>query len=204
MLNYAVVNAMKCGTTSLAQLLAQHPQVCFCREKEPHFFANEPQWRENLPRYHGMFTPESDQICGEASTTYTMMPRNATRVWQVLHEYSPHLKILYVMRHPVDRITSHYMHATLRGIVRGVLPEVLQSYAGLLTFTRYWTQIRPHIETFGADQVLLLFFEDFGKRMGEFLDMVAQFLNLDPAPFHEMQSGSANVSVVGHVNHARK
>jgi hypothetical protein len=132
-----------------------------------------------------------------------MMPRKATRIWQVLHDYNPKLKIVYVMRHPIDRITSHYMHATLRGIVKGDFPAVLQSYPGLLAFTRYWSQIRPYLETFGPDQVLLLRFEEFVEQRSEFLAKVARFLGIDPAPFRDMEAVSANVSV-GRVKRARR
>ena len=39
-----IIGAMKCGTTTLFDLLAQHPQIAPCKPKEPGFFAFEDRW----------------------------------------------------------------------------------------------------------------------------------------------------------------
>ena len=40
--SYAIIiGAMRSGTTSLYEMLAEHPQICPCRTKEPHFFCDE-------------------------------------------------------------------------------------------------------------------------------------------------------------------
>ena len=76
--DFLIVGAQKCGTTALADQLARHDGVCFASRKEPHFFSRAGDaWRERLPEYHALFDPRPGQICGEASTTYTFLPRFA-------------------------------------------------------------------------------------------------------------------------------
>ncbi|MEM8781024.1 MAG: sulfotransferase, partial [Cyanobacteria bacterium P01_G01_bin.49] len=46
-----IIGAMKSGTTTLSQILSQHPDVCFCQTKEPHFFSKHPNWENALDEY---------------------------------------------------------------------------------------------------------------------------------------------------------
>ncbi len=43
--DFMIIGAMKSGTSTLAEILSMHPEVCFCREKEPHFFSKTPDWK---------------------------------------------------------------------------------------------------------------------------------------------------------------
>ena len=55
--DFMIIGAMKCGTTTLAQRLAAHRQVSFSTIKEPCFFNERSDWREKIDRYHRLFEP---------------------------------------------------------------------------------------------------------------------------------------------------
>ena len=69
--NFMVIGAQKCGTTSLARQLSEHPEICFSDEKEPGFFNSTTDWKLGLEEYHRLYSPSLGQLCGEASTMYT-------------------------------------------------------------------------------------------------------------------------------------
>ena len=50
--NFMLIGAMKCGTSTLAQILKNHPEIGFCREKEPQFFSKTNNWK-NKPTTFG-------------------------------------------------------------------------------------------------------------------------------------------------------
>lgn len=106
--NFVVIGAAKAGTTFLTSALAQHPDVHVHPHKEPHFFASERfkapgAWERYLSSYDYSGT---ESACGEASTTNAMKylyPDAAERIAARL----PAARIIYVVRHPLDRIVSH-------------------------------------------------------------------------------------------------
>ncbi|MEQ9237522.1 sulfotransferase domain-containing protein [Coleofasciculus sp. E2-BRE-01] len=106
---FLIIGAAKSGTTTLYQYLCRHPQVYMSTPKEPEFFARDDRYAKGIEWYASLFSQaEPHQICGEASTIYTLwphFPETAARIARWL----PHVKLIYVMRHPVDRAYSYYV-----------------------------------------------------------------------------------------------
>ena len=193
--DFMIIGAMKSGTTTLANILSGHPDVCFCLVKEPHFFSKTENWQCNLDTYRSLYAPTGNQLCGEASTTYTCYPEFNKAVWKSLHEFNPRLKLIYIMRHPVDRIVSHYVHNFQRGYTSSSFEEDAIRNPTYLNRTRYFTQVRPYIEHFGREQVLLLTFEEFQLDKKATLNRIAGFLGIDFSKFHDFISVHANKSI---------
>jgi hypothetical protein len=106
--NFLVIGAPKAGTTALAAYLAAHPQVFVAPEKEVHFF--DTRFDRGLDWYRGRFADARGEIAvGEASPTYMYHDAALERIASVL----PAVKLIAVLRNPVDRAYSHYwwMHA---------------------------------------------------------------------------------------------
>lgn len=180
--DFIIVGAQKSGTTSLAAQLAQHPEICFSRVKEPAFFNRTVDWRAGVTEYHRLFEPADGQICGEASTMYTFFPE-----WrdthQRIYEYNPGMKVIYVMRHPVDRIVSHYSFRAVRGRERRPPAEAVLHDCTYTDRSRYGTQIEPYFEVFGAKNVLLLIFEEYISDPLQTLERVGRFLAVSTSGF---------------------
>ncbi len=175
--DFMIIGAQKCGTSSLAFQLAQHSQVCFCKKKEPHYFSRVDNWRENLNQYHSLFSPREGQLCGEASTSYTCLPIYLN-TYTRLYKYNPELKFIYIVRQPVERIISHYSHRYLRGRIKErPETEVWDDLAYLCT-SRYGVQIMPYIELFSRENVLIIISEEAILTPIDTLKQIARFLNI--------------------------
>lgn len=182
-----IIGAQKCGTTNLAAQLAGHADVAFCKIKEPGYFHQHADWQSGLEQYHALFTPQPGQICGEASTMYTFFPEwpeTATR----LFAYNPDLKLIYIMRNPVERVISNYTHNLVRGIDT-VSPEqtVLQD-PGYINRSRYGVQIRPYLELFPRQNILLLIFEEYVADQAGTLRQVAEFLEISSTGYRQVDT----------------
>lgn len=185
--DFTIIGAQKCGTTNLAFLLAQHPGICFSREKEPGYFNQVDDWEIGLEGYHKLFSPENGQICGEASTMYTFLPE-----WQDTHSklyaYNPEMKLIYIMRNPVERIISNYAHDLVRGIVRGEPEDVIFMHPFYVNRSRYHLQIRPYLERFPRENVLLLVFDEFISDQKRSLEQITGFLGLEMNGFEDVEA----------------
>ncbi|WP_372922301.1 sulfotransferase domain-containing protein [Roseovarius sp.] len=117
--DFFLIGAPKCGTTSLALWLEEHPQVFMCALKEPFFFCTDIKayrpvrtWQE----YCRLFDSARGVLAvGEASTSYL---RSRVAVPAILR-VSPEARFTVCLRNPVDMIAS--VHAQM---VRGVREDV--------------------------------------------------------------------------------
>ena len=192
--DFMMIGAQKAGTTSLAAQLAAHPQICFCREKEPAYFHQVADWRADLERYHALYDPRPGQLLGEASTHYTFFPEFRGTA-ERLYEYNPALKLIYVMRQPVERIVSHYTHNVVREIDRRPPDQAVFEEPSYVNRSRYGVQLRPYLELFGPENVLLLIFEEYTAAQVATLYRLAEFLGIDAAPFDETDTTPQHQSV---------
>jgi hypothetical protein len=105
---FMLVGGMKCGSTSFSRYLSAHPQVKLRGPKEPHYWS----WHRFPARYQDFFVNESPVldpgpgqcVSGEFSTSSLIHPLVPRRVRANL----PGLKILVLLRNPVDRAYSHF------------------------------------------------------------------------------------------------
>lgn len=180
--DFMIVGAQKCGTTTLAKLLSNHSSIVCCDEKEPSFFCSTDNWKQEISDYHSLFQWKEGALHFEASTTYTWYPPyNACKD---LYAYNPDLKIIYIVRNPVDRIVSSYMHAYKHSYIADLdIEKAITEKPFLLNMTRYATQIRPYIEHFGADQVKILFFEDLIRDKAVIINQLSDFLGIATEDF---------------------
>ena len=193
--DFMIIGAMKSGTSTLTEILSMHPEVCFCREKEPHFFSKNSDWKANLEDYKNLYNPQEEQICGEGSTTYTCYPEFNKNIWDDLYQFNPQLKLIYIMRDPVERIVSHYMHNYLRSYTSDTLEKAVLSECSYINRTRYFVQFRPYLDVFGKEKVLLLTFEELITNKKITLNKIADFLNIDGDKFDNFENVHANKSV---------
>lgn len=191
--NFMIIGAMKSGTTSLASHLAQHPEICFCREKEPMYFIHA-DWKRNLKKYHELYSPSKNQICGEASTPYTTLPEFPFTAPN-LFDYNPELKLIYIMRQPIDRIVSHYAHDFLMGRTKDPIEITILNNPKYINISCYGAQIKPYMELFRSRNILLLTFEEYISQPFKTLKKVFEFLNVAEEISWEIDTSPKNKSV---------
>ena len=113
--DFIIIGAMKTGSTSLYGFVVQHPAIAPAAKKTlQYFFRNyefgELWYRSNFPtnlqRYSFYKKTNQKLISGEASPTYFFYPTVPGRMKKIL----PNVKLIVILRNPVDRAYSHYYH----------------------------------------------------------------------------------------------
>ncbi len=111
--NFIIGGAQKSGTTSLHSALNMHPNIFFPeRPQELHFFDLDENFRKGVSWYKNHFTrARPDQIKAQTSPLYLYDSRSAHRIADLI----PNVKLVFILRNPVDRAYSHYWHAVRMG-----------------------------------------------------------------------------------------
>ncbi len=177
--NLVVIGGLKCGTTSLHHYLNLHPQVSMSRPKELNFFVSELNWPLGEGWYGQHFEPEA-AVRGETSPHYTDRPR-LEGVAERMHEVVPHARIVYMVRHPIDRMLSHYLHNIAGGYDdRPVEDAFARDDTAYVDRSRYAMQLGPYLLAFGDDRVRVISREDLAIRRAETMASLFEFLGVDP------------------------
>jgi hypothetical protein len=174
-----IVGAMKCGTTSLFNYLATHPEVAPCRTKEPNYFSSD-DFRPHDPKsYFSLWDwdPNVHKVAIEASVNYTKMPTNPNCAERIAQFSDLDFRFIYCMRNPIDRIESHVYHGLYAGWTKP-LEEGISEHT--LNTSRYAMQLNAFAKIFGRDRILLLVLEEFQKSPGAEFRRVCDFLKIDP------------------------
>ncbi len=198
--NFIVIGAAKCATTGLCGLLAKHPDVFICTPKEPHFFALDRLYNRGMGWYEELFKDAQGKTAiGEGSTSFTRnlrYPHTAQR----LHEALPDAKLIYIVRHPLQRMESSWMHCLSVGIpVPANFGDAVRELPRLVDVSQYWKQISVYRNLYPDDRILVLFYEDYKADRQAVLEKCFRFLNVDPTVQIEARKTSSNASV-GHLN----
>ncbi|MDZ4786270.1 MAG: tetratricopeptide repeat protein [bacterium] len=104
--NFLIIGGMRCGTTSLYEYLTKHPQVVPALKKEVQFWSWE--YAKGIDWYLAHFPPIPDGasfVTGEATPCM-----GSPYSWERLFEYFPKIKLIVILRNPIDRALSHYYH----------------------------------------------------------------------------------------------
>lgn len=204
--NFFIVGAPKAGTTSLYYYLSQHPDVFMSAIKEPHYFA----YPGGIPAFTGpgdmhsqrvMVVTEwdaylrlfdkatSQRAIGEASAMYLAYPEAATRIREAI----PDARIIIILRQPADRAYSSFQHMRRDGrepeenFERALELEatrIEQQWHPIWHYTRlssYPELLEPYVQTFPAEQLRIVTFDDLVRRPHELMQELTAFLGVDPA-----------------------
>jgi hypothetical protein len=207
--DFLVLGGQRCGSTSLYDMLCGHPDVAPASHKEPHFFDNnhlrgEEFYRRLFPLQLQMRARERRQgrraVTGEATTYYLAHPAVPARVRALL----PDVRLIAILRDPVDRAYSHYQLSVREGREPLSFEEALAaepdrlageherliadpSYRGVAhrffsyrSRGRYIDQLERWWAEFPREQLLVLRSEDMFEDPRIVYDQLVTFLGLDP------------------------
>lgn len=179
--NFLVIGAMKAGTTSLYHYLRAHPQVFMSSVKELDFFAHEPNGSRSLDWYRRQFaSAQQDSLAiGEASTIYSKFPRFRGVPERIAAEV-PNVRLIYVIRHPIERIRSHYQHQVAVGAERAPVERAVFDNPIYLDYSRYAMQIEQYLPYFPQDHLLVITSEDLRHERLRTVRRVYGFLGVEP------------------------
>jgi hypothetical protein len=200
--HFLIIGAQKCGTTSLSIYLIQHPQVCAKITKRTSFF--DIYFQKGLNWYYNQFPLiklNKLKITGEASPYYLFHPHAPKRIAKIL----PNVKLIVILRNPVDRAYSHYYHQvkmkteslSFRQAIeeenkKRLEPELIKmlqnenyhslpyQYYSYLARGRYIEQLQTWMNFFPFKQFLVINSEDFFTNQILYFKMFLVFLRLSP------------------------
>lgn len=201
--DFVIIGAAKSGTTTLYDYLVRHPDIYMPDLKEPCYFDNtmlnghEPHkgWHKGLDWYHSLFKGSNEgQLLGEASTNYTRYPQvNDTP--KRIFEYNRDMKLIYILRDPVARTYSHYVHRCMKELkleppFQTAFLEQIKLDPMCIDSSKYALQLSEYLKYFDKESILLLSFSELIKKPDVIVRDVLQFLDI------EFQDGLVKTSLI--------
>ncbi len=176
--DFIVIGAMKSATTTLHEQLARQNGLFMSRPKEPNFFSDDANYARGIDWYASLFAGAGDdQLLGESSTHYTKLPTHPHTVERMLTAL-PEVKLIYVIRHPIDRLTSHYLHEVTVGTIATSLEKAIDQHPELVDYGRYSMQLEPYLRAYGPESILPVFFDRLASEPDMELERVGRFLGV--------------------------
>jgi hypothetical protein len=192
-LDFIVAGAQKCGTTALHYQLAKHPQIALPNKEELHFFDDEEVFAKavSYEGLHGSFRPTSRAIvAGESTPVYLYWRPAMERIWN----YRKGIKIVILLRDPVERAFSHWNMQRERGYETLDFLEAVQAEekrqreAAPLQSRRfsyigrglYAEQLERVFRFFPPYLVKVVRFEDLRNSFAETINSILSFIGVEP------------------------
>jgi hypothetical protein len=181
--DFIVIGAMKSATSSLYWWLREQPECFLASPKEIDFFSKQDRWRRGIKWYARLFDDApSGRLLGEASVSYTL-PRFADLAASRMSWMLPGVRLIAILRHPEERLRSHYRHEVQRGRERRSFIDAVSAPENPYVATsRYFSCLEPYLNRFPRDQVCLVRFEDLVSGSQPGWDQIIRFLQLPPRP----------------------
>ncbi len=201
--NFLIIGAAKCGTSSLYHYLQQHPQIFMSPWKEPAFFAYEgkrpdfhgpaDKWVSSytvtdVDDYRALFAGVTDEIAvGEASPAYLHSPEAPQRI----QHHIPGVKLIAILRNPVDRAYSMYRMFFRQGrepiqdfaeVIRVEGTRMRDNWAPAWYYVHggmYYAHLQRYYKHFSHQQIRVYLMEDYKTDPHGFLCDVFGFLGVD-------------------------
>lgn len=178
--NLVIIGAMKSGTTSLHYYLNLHPQISMSREKELDFFIRQRNWHKGVGWYKSHFVGKA-QIRGESSPNYTMYPF-FDGVAERMHSTIPDARLIYIVRDPIKRIISQYIHNYTDRRDHRTLDEAVRHFSNANPYiirSKYFMQLEEYFKYFPGGNILVVTAEDLYEQRTKTLQEIFNFLDVD-------------------------
>ncbi|MDJ0553024.1 MAG: sulfotransferase domain-containing protein [Microcoleaceae cyanobacterium MO_207.B10] len=201
--DFLIIGAQKPGTTSLYNYLIQHPQILKNNSfKEVHYFNVPENYSQGLSWYLGHFPNrfrKGDKLTLDATPNYLELPH----IPQLIKQHLGNIKMIAVLRNPVDRAYSAWKMCHSFGTNPNVA-ENLKKKADRRTFSeaieqeltnqwepdiypygyvnkgKYAEQLENYYKYFERDTILVLNFDNLKDDLASTLNLTCDFLNIDP------------------------
>lgn len=199
--NFLIIGAPKAGTTALYNYLKEHPQIYMSPIKEPKFFALEGEeinfqgprdmtkdYITDIESYRNLFKNVSNEIAiGEASPWYLHIPQSSQRI----HHYIPDVKLIAILRNPVERAYSQFLSLVQRDFepltdfgqaLAAEAERISNNWSPRWYYKErgfYYTQLQPYFNLFNRDRIKIFLYEDLKSDSSGLVKEVFNFLGVD-------------------------
>lgn len=206
--DFIIAGAPRSGTTWLYVLAQRHPQLAMTQPMvpEPKFFLVDELWQRGVDYYSTTWFDSlpADRVLGEKSTNYLESPEVAERMCRVL----PSVKLIFMLRNPVDRAYSNYLWSRRNGLEIETFERALGleerrewELAPALRYARphaylsrglYAQHLARFFDRFPRKQILVLRYEDLASRVERVAAAFHRFLGVVDMPATALGLGRIN------------
>jgi hypothetical protein len=172
--HFIVVGNLRSGTTWVDNCLREHPQVFLPRHvKGTHFFSH--RFHKGTGWYESHFEDwRGEEAVGEVSPLCLGSPCAARNI----HDVIPHARIVACLRDPMTSIWSHYLRDLMQGHTRRSFRAEVEENSELRGYHLHFKNLKRYLELFPAEQIKILFQEDFPSRPHAVLEELFAFLGV--------------------------
>lgn len=180
---FLVVGAARSGTTSLYHYLGEHPEVFVPKIKEINYFSYTPSFQPSvsattLQEYERLFSMAPvDSARGEVSPSYLTSPTAPQRIMELV----PDVRIIVILRNPVDRVFGAYRFGIHEGTEKRTPEEALRPgpTASYIRGAILCPRLSRYYELFDRDRIRIYRYEDLRSPKALLSDMF-EFIGVDP------------------------
>lgn len=204
------IGAPKAATTSLFDVLKHHPDLCASKIKETHFFSN--YYDKGLDFYYKKYFHHynNEVYLFECSTGYLPTKSTAKRIRDSLEGT---IKIIAMIRQPVDRAYSHYRMTKSWGIEKRSFVDAFYNEEesekayneGKSDYMFHWDfkyksnglyfeQLEEYYKVFPKEDILVILYDDFAKNQEKVISEVTTFLGIKDSSLTLKHSNKGKVA----------
>lgn len=187
--DFVIGGAPKCGTTSLCDALASHPDVFMTNPKEPTYYVSSVRGETvrghnySAAEYAALFDGRrAERVAGEGSTEYLWACEEAA---PALRTARPDCRVVFMLRDPIERAYSAYWYRLLRGELPSgrTIGDHLRDDPSHWIFSgqRYADCLERWFEVFGHGQIHVLLTDDLRDNRDQALAAVCEHIGADPS-----------------------
>lgn len=202
--NFFCIGAQKAGTSTLHDILKQHPDICLPKEKEAHFFDVNEYYQKGIDYYFKRYFDNYDEenLLGNINPNLQIENRSVQRI---LDHFGRESKFIFILRNPIERAYSHFLMSKKRGYEtlsfgeaikledeRIEFPQFHEAYEseepghfeknhlGYLRRSKYAKTLKFLYQKVPSENIKVFLFEDFVKNKPEVVRDLLLFLNVEP------------------------
>lgn len=192
-IDFLVIGAQKSGTTTLFELLKQHPSVSIPTLKEVPFFGKDEMEQKGWAWYLNEYFGRADQttIWGTITPQYMCWPNIASKIYSI----NPDIKIIAILRDPFERAYSHYQMSKRRNYDSRTFYAAMKELSTdveLSNARSHVTEINSYIvrgeygrilseykRVFSLENILILFTDDLEADAENTIQQIFSFLDVN-------------------------
>jgi hypothetical protein len=174
--DFMIIGAMKSGTTSLHDYLGKHPDIFVSKTKEIDYFIDQHFNNHDINWYKSQFVSDK-KLVGTSPQNYTKKHVNHYQgIPQRLKKYVPNVKMIYILRNPVERYKSHLLE-NYYGETKEVIERSIRIKNPEYT-SCYYYQLEEYLKYFELSQIHILTLDDLKSKRLETLNKIFEFLEV--------------------------
>jgi hypothetical protein len=175
--DFMIIGAMKSGTTSLHDYLDKHPDIFMSKTKEIHYFVDKIFNNNDLTWYTEQFVTDK-KLAGTSPQNYTKRHNNLYKnIPQRLKEHVSNIKMIYILRHPVERYKSHLLE-NYYGETKELIELSIKTKNPEYT-SCYYYQLEEYLKYFDLSQIHILTLDELKTKRLETLNKIFDFLGVE-------------------------